>query len=1094
MNLKFIISAITALGVALTVSGQKNDTIPWTGKQLIEHGIKLYDKGNYDESLKIFNRVSKCDPDYSRSCYEMSLVYQSTNEFAKGLIKINEADSLSPNEVQTITMKGSLLDDLDRRKEAIDVLESAVKKWPYNHLLLYNLAIVYVNVFDYQKAEQLLTECVKISPYHSGTHLLLGRINYFMGRKAQAVLAYNMGLTLNPTSSNVTKFEKIITGKVDPKPKAYIYPYDANFDANRWNELTRFCNSGIAFRKDFPYNANTNFLINRISYLLFQKMEFIESDTTIYNQFYVQFFKEILNRNEINVFFNYQLQNIDNKEITSWNKANNDKQAKFIKFAQTAINEWREYEFSSKNQKNKIKTRLFDENGKLDFIGTQNILNEPSKEGHFKGIDNTGFINEKGTYVSNNKTGPSTLYWPNGAVKQELNFVSDKLDGMNKTYYDNSKLSGIYPRKNGKQEGTEIEYLKSGRIFRKQNFVNDLEDGSSFNLYHISGWQTESNYKKGKLDGPYIEKWINGQVKTECNYVDSLLNGTVKKWYSNGKIESVNESKNDYLTGPFTTYHTNGVKNSEGTYNDSAQFFGSYTEYYRNGVKKMNQSAYLNGKRNGVHTDYYLNGNKKDEYFYENDKINKVISYNQQNNIQYQATSQNGLIAFKYFYDDGVLKREGNLLNGKRDGEWREYSGGGIITSHENWKEDMQFGAQKTFFESGSLKTEYFCDSNLIEGAYRIFFPNGKLKSLAYYHKGKGTGDCVLYYSTGKIQSEFYLIDNEICGRRFDYMPNGILESITEYNNDIITKLSIFNKGKLEKIISYTSDSVLVEGKYPNGKLKYRFTLVDGLKQGVSESYYPNGKISERQEFLYGKLNGPSKVWDLDGNLVSSYNYILNKIEGYTYVYRNNKVISRDYYEENINQQDYREYYPNGSVFRIIPYVDDEREGEYSFFSPDSVKLFSLLYNEGSITSIIIRNKQGNVEKISVNKLQEGLISSYYPTGNIAATVPLVKGYLNGTFTLYYANGNKIRQRDYVNDYLEGLSTDYYANGKVKSIAKFINDDKNGEYILYNESGIKIEEGNFDADTKTGKWTYYDITGKPKSIVSYENDNAYEIK
>jgi antitoxin component YwqK of YwqJK toxin-antitoxin module len=243
-----------------------------------------------------------------------------------------------------------------------------------------------------------------------------------------------------------------------------------------------------------------------------------------------------------------------------------------------------------------------------------------------------------------------------------------------------------------------------------------------------------------------------------------------------------------------------------------------------------------------------------------------------------------------------------------------------------------------------------------------------------------------------------------------------------------------------------------------------------------------------------GKIHGPSKQWDLDGNLLSNFTYNLSKAEGYTYVYRNGKMISRDYYEEGEEQQDFREYYPNGSVFRIIPYVDDQREGEYPYFSPDSVKLFSYNYESNQITSVNIRNKQGKIEKVPASNPTGTVLTSYYPNETVAAIIPLVKGYMEGTLTLYYPNGNKLRERSFKSDYLEGLSTDYYANGKVKEIIRFVNNDKTGEYVSYSEAGLKIEEGEFTSDNRVGTWTYYDAAGKPKYKVSYDNDKVYEVK
>lgn len=1095
MNLKFTAFALLSLLLAASVSGQQNDTTYWTGYQLVEHGIKLYDKGNYEESLRFFKQVSKCDPEYANACYESAMAYENTKEYALGLLKVNEADSLQPDNVGTITMKGSLLDDLGRQSEAIDLLEKARKRWPYNHNLLYNLAIVYVNVYDYHKAEQLLSECVLLSPYHAGTHFLLGRINHAMGRSAQSVLAYNMGLIMSPSSANVTKFERTITGQSDVKPAAYRYPYDAGFDASHWKELARFCNSGIAFRKDFPYDAFPNFLINRQSLMLFRLMEYKEADTTIYNRFYVRFFKEVLNRNEVSVLFGMQLQNIENKEIDAWNKANEKKQGKFIEFAQSAINEWREYAFSPVNEKNKVKTRLFGENGKTEYIGTQLISDKPSKEGSYIEIHSTGYVREKGTYKNNELTGACAIFHPDGSVRQELNFVDGELDGVNKTYNENGKLSGIYPRVKGKSEGTEILYTSSGRIYRKQDFANGLAEGKSYNLYSASGWTLEQNFSKGKMEGPYTERWLNGKLKSEGNYKDSLLNGPLKKWYSNGKPESVNDSKNDYLVGPFTLFHSNGAKKSEGAYNDSTEFTGDYAEYSRTGKLKMKQTGYVNGKISGTQTDYYDNGNKKDVYVFDNDVLKSIVCYDINGKEIYKADTQNGVLAFKHYYENGTVRREGNYVNGKREGEWREYSGGGVVVSLENWKENMQSGNQKTYFPSGDLKAEFYCDSNYVEGPYRWYYPNGKLSSVAVYQKGKANGECKLYYSNGQLKSEYYLTDNELTGRRFDYSIEGKLESISEYDEDnIVTKETLYTDGKLNKVVSYTTDSTLVEVKFPNGKTQIRFKLIDGWKEGTVESFYPNGKLASSQVYLRGKLHGPSKNWNPMGSLTSLFNYNLDKVEGNTYFYRNGKVSDSDYYEEGKEQGDFREYYPNGKVMRIIPYTDDEREGEYSYFSPDSVKLVSFFYESGSLVAVGLRNKQGNFERIQASNPAGVALTGYYPDGTVAAIVPLVKGYLNGTLTLFYPNGNKIRERVYKNDYLEGVSTDYYANGKIRHSLRYANDDKTGEFVSYSETGLKTEEGQYISDVKNGTWIYYDATGKPSVKAVYQNDMVYEMQ
>ncbi len=1094
MGLKSFTTALFSLFISLSITAQKTDTIPWNGEQLNKQGITHFDKGEYAEALKFFNRVSKCDPEYATACYEAALTFENTEEYTLGLNKINEADSIEPDNVRFITLKGSLLDDLKRYSEAIELLEAARKKWPYNHNLLYNLAIVYINAENYNKAELTLNECVKISPYHSGTHILLGRLNYILGRMGESVLAYNMGLLLNPSMSNVTKFQNVITGEATPSSKAYLYPYPEGYDAEQWKEITRLCNSGLAFNNNFPYKLKPNFLLNRQSYLVFQKMQYNAEDATIYNQFYVRFFKELFYRNELDILFGLQLQNIKDDAVNALNNANAKRIKKFVEFAQTSIGNWREYGFSSINEKNKVKTHIFDDNGNLSMIGTQVLVPEPSIEGNYIRINRAGAVIEKGTYKNNKQEGLCEILYPDGSISQELYFTADELDKTNRTFYENGNLSGIYPRDKGKKNGTEINYSKSGRVTRKQSFENDKVEGSHYQLFMSQAWSFEQSYTNDKLNGVYTQKWINGNLKEQGNYTDSLLNGACKQWYANGKLKEETNFLKDKLSGTYTLYHTNGIKSEEGVYNDSAQLHGVVIRYDRTGKKIKSKTNYENGKLNGLTTFYYDNGKIKFEHNYLNNTLEKITCYNQTGNVIYQTEAKDGEIQFKGFYDDGMLLNEGSLRNGKQEGEWWAFSGGGVLISIENYKDGMESGIQKTFYPSGTLKSENVCDSNKIEGVLKNYFPNGTLKSIAYYQNGSANGEHKVYNSNGNLKGHYYLSENNVTGTSFEYCTEGKLTTVIGYDEDNnIKNAVIYANGKFEKQIPYDKDSLLVQFYYPSGKLKLWFKLVDGLKEGVSETYYPNGKIQSKVNFLYGKLNGPALNWDIDGNLESTANYVLDKPEGFIYYYNKGKISALDYFEDGKNQNTYRELYSNGKTYRIIPNVDDSREGEYQFFSPDSVLLFSLNYQNEFITSVKIRNKQGVIEKIPATENKSGQLTSYYPNGAIAANIPVLNGYLNGIMVLYQANGLKIIERNYVNDYLEGITNKYHINGKLKETMVYHNDDLDGKWTQYSESGVKMIEGQFSADAKTGVWIYYDAAGKEKYKVLYENDLVYDF-
>lgn len=1094
MKLKCITRVIMLLSISAMTSAQQIDTTLWSGGRLIEEGTSLYDEGKYTKAEKFFERVSKCDPRYPLACYEAALNYEAKGEYSKGLKKILEADSLQPNTIETIVLKGSLLDDLERYSEATQLLETALVKWPYNQLLLYNLAIVYANTKDYDKSEALLERSIRVSPYHANTHILLGRINYYMGRTAQSILAFNMGLLVNPSNSNVSKFEQTVTGSSSITPQAHLYPYQSKLDESNWAELNRFCRSEIAFKKDFPYNFPTNFLINRKSFMLFELMKYESNNSSIYNQLYIRFFKELTDRKQLDALFAFELQGTSNENASDWLKANKTKKDKLVEVAQQLLNEWRGYNYSIGNETNKIKTHLTNNDGKLTLIGTQIQGEKPSLHGSYVRLNNEGQIIEKGTYKNNELDGICKILWPNGTVKQDLLFSNGNLMGENKTFHENGRLSGVYPRVNDKKEGLEKQFLGSGRLYSSANFINDKIEGVNYNYYYRSGWMSEISYTNNKIEGLYLAKWLNNMPKAKGLYSDSLLNGEFAEYYRNGNIESAYNYKKGNTVGVYKNYHTNGKIKNQGYYNDSSKLEGAYKEYNRVGTKIREQTAYVNGILNGTNVEYYKNGKKKDESTFANGILKKLVCYNEQGKIIYQTDETNGEIKIKTFYENAALKREGSSKNGKREGVWKNYSPAGVIVAIENWKDDMQVGEQKYFYQSGSVKSAYVCDSYRIHGKYTAYHPNGISKSELIYDKGQVNGEIKIYYSNGQLANQYYYEQDEIAGTKYDYTVEGNLSAVTNYSTENeITKTSTYYNNKLLKTVNYEQDSAKVEIQFPNSRIMTRYTIIDGTIHGLVENFYPNAKIRDNFQYVYGSINGPSKRWDINGKLESTHNYMMGKLEGSGLRYIDGVLTQKTVYEDGLEQERYNEYYPNGKVFRSINYLDGEREGAYHFFSPDSTLLFSINYEEEAISSISIRNNQGVMENIQSSSANNTSIISYYPNGKVAAIVPFNKGILNGKLSLYYPNGTILRERQYVNDYIEGVSLDYYSNGKLRQREEYRNNDLNGMYQGYYENGQLKEEGKMIADCKTGIWIKYDIQGKPSMKIVYEDNIAYEI-
>ena len=89
-------------------------------------------------------------------------------------------------------------------------------------------------------------------------------------------------------------------------------------------------------------------------------------------------------------------------------------------------------------------------------------------------------------------------YYPNGALKFEVNLKNGRPEGTGKMYYESGKVWAEKNYKNSNQEGIEKIYFENGQLFKEKNYKNNKQEGIE-KIYAGSGKLIrEYNYKNGK--------------------------------------------------------------------------------------------------------------------------------------------------------------------------------------------------------------------------------------------------------------------------------------------------------------------------------------------------------------------------------------------------------------------------------------------------------------------------------------------------------------------------------------------------------------------------------------------------------------------
>lgn len=164
-------------------------------------GIKLYDKKDYEGALEMYKKALTSNPASVQAKYEMASAYLQLKDYANAIKYSDQVIAAKKDYVdQAYILKGSALDYLLKPMEAVNTYKQAIKKFPKNQLLHYNLALTSFNLKEYKETDAALQQSLKLNPQHASSHFLLGLSMVTQGKRVQGMLALYNFLLIEPKS------------------------------------------------------------------------------------------------------------------------------------------------------------------------------------------------------------------------------------------------------------------------------------------------------------------------------------------------------------------------------------------------------------------------------------------------------------------------------------------------------------------------------------------------------------------------------------------------------------------------------------------------------------------------------------------------------------------------------------------------------------------------------------------------------------------------------------------------------------------------------------------------------------------------------
>lgn len=307
---KIIVLFLICLSFIQTVPAQEAQN------NFITEGIKMYDRGDFEGALEMYKKALVSNPASVQAQYEIASAYLQLKDYNNAIKYSDKVIVANKDYVdQAYILKGTAYDYLQKPLEAANTYKQAIKKFPKNQLLHYNLALTSFNLKEYTVTEEALQRSLKLNPLHANSHFLLGLSMITRGKRVQGILALYNFLLLEPKS----KKSASVLQTLEEEWKRSFAKAGANKETDEFYTAELMLNTLEAARNNeankdkpaitfFTENSNTFFTILG---------ESKKDKKGFWWNFYVDYFYTLAKNNHTEALCRYITQSKDNS-YDSW--------------------------------------------------------------------------------------------------------------------------------------------------------------------------------------------------------------------------------------------------------------------------------------------------------------------------------------------------------------------------------------------------------------------------------------------------------------------------------------------------------------------------------------------------------------------------------------------------------------------------------------------------------------------------------------------------------------------------------------------------------------------------------------------------------
>lgn len=1053
---------------------------------------------DYEGVLEMLNKVNKNDTAYASSLVRKSYYLMLLERYEDAISIINEGLALDAGDIKSsfYQNKGVAYSNQKNFENAIAVFDEGLKIFPANYLLLFNKAVALQGKGQIKDAVTLLEQVIVLNPYYAKAYIQLGYIYYTQERPAQALMAFDIALLLEPDTQNSFARLKTINNMFSSKNENQrTRGLVLSVDDRAFDDIDLIISNQIALNKNYKISNALDFELTRQNHALFVKLKDFKGNDGFWSKKIVPFFQWIEESKNFDAFtytISYSIENEKFKKIV-------EKKNKEIKeFLIAAIPTWTKIIQSGNKSIFSDKTVQYIYGSSHSVSGMGTMEGESKQTGDWFYFNEQGRLSTEAHYDSNGeRTGNWKWFNENLNLKESANFKEGKLHGENRIYHPNGQLSIKTFYKNGELDGEYLYYSQSGALSQKKYFEAGKLTGTYKSYFSVGEEIPEFivPYKHGEVQDKASEYFANGKLYSEIPFKEGKRHGIEKTRYLNGEISSEVTYVQGKLQGPYKSYHYNGKVSETGTYAEDL-LQGPYTTYYPDGTLQS-EANYTDGSLDGSYTYYDFDGKKYYNYTYKKGDIIDYRFFNKKGEILKEGKKRGGEFYYNGFAANGNLTSEGLYnVSGGRTGEWKYYDNNGILTSKGNYKDDLSQGEYIAYYPNGTPEWIGNYRNDTLVGYHVTYQKNGVIKNQGGYENGLQQGEWHFYNPDKSLQSINFLHKGQFHGKQENYGPEEKLTNIALYDHDILLSETFYDRnGNKFQEINYKptkKDTVLVRNHY-NGKTETKTHFLYGIKHGPYHSYFFNGNLENEGAYLNGSQNGSWKWYFENGKPKIEANYVLGSLDGKLIrYYKNGQIEDSDFYEMNDAAGTWKSFYEDGTLYIKTNYLQGVEHGRKEFYGPKGKLQLIRFYDHGTLIGYSYNDKNGKELPMIPIVNESAKITAYYDNGKVSREFEIKNGQYVGSYKTYFYDGQLKEEFEHENSEYQGPKTNYYPNGKIKERKEYLIGQLHGKATKYFEDGTLMEEANFKNGIQIGNAATYDKTGKKIKSEEYFNGKIYK--